>query len=198
MTKRQKIIRLVESALMIALSTVLSEFSVIKFPFGGSVTVFSQVPVLLTAYRYGTTWGIGTGLVHGVIQMLFGLANFSYVTGFTGYAVLILADYVVAFAALGLGGAFKRIIKNPTASITCGSVLATVVRFLCHFISGVTIWRESAGDLPVWKYSLEYNGGYMLPELIITVAGVVIISMLFDITSESMRVKIKPKRVKKD
>lgn len=194
MTKKQKIRRLVESAVMIALSTGLALLPVIEFPFGGSVTVFSQVPIIIIAFRYGTLWGIETGIVHGLIQMLFGLANFSYVTGFTGYAVLILADYVVAFAALGLGGAFKRVIKNSTASITCGSVLATAVRFLCHFVSGVTIWRESAGDLPVWRYSLEYNGGYMLPELIITIAGVVIISTLFDITSESMRVKIRHKK----
>lgn len=187
MTKKQKIRRLVESAVMIALSTGLTLLPVIEFPFGGSVTVFSQVPIILIAFRYGTLWGAETGLVHGLIQMLFGLSNFSYVSGFGAYLVLIFADYVVAFAALSLGGAFKKLIKNQTVSIAVGAALASLVRYLCHFISGVTIWRASAGDLPVWKYSLEYNGAYMLPELIITVVGVVIISLLFDITSENMR-----------
>ncbi len=191
MTKSQKIRRLVESGLMIALSTVLSLIPVIKFPFGGSVTVFSQVPVVLIGYRYGSSWGVKTGLVYGLIQMLFDLSYFSYVSGLFGYAVLIFADYVVAFAALGLGGMFKKTIKNQSVSIALGAAAASLVRYLCHFISGVTIWRESAGDLPVWKYSLEYNGAYMIPELIITVVGVVVITLMFDITSENIKPKIK-------
>lgn len=191
MSKSQKIRRLVESGLMIALSTVLSLIPVIEFPFGGSVTIFSQVPVVLIGYRYGVSWGVKTGLVYGLIQMLFGLSNFSYVTGLFAYAILIFADYVVAFAALGLGGVFKKTIKNQSVSIALGATAASLVRYLCHFISGVTIWGDSAGDLPVWKYSLEYNGSYMIPELIITVVGVVVITLLFDITSDNIKPKIK-------
>ena len=47
LTKKEKIRRLVESALMLALSTLLAEFAIIKFPFGGSVTIFSQVPMVV-------------------------------------------------------------------------------------------------------------------------------------------------------
>ena len=49
--------------------------------------------------------------------------------------------------------------------------LTLFLRFTCHFISGVIIfdiWCE-------WKnvplYSLCYNGGFMLPELIFTLIG---------------------------
>ena len=63
MTKQQKVRRLVESALMVALSVVLSALPVFKLPFGGSVTLFSQVPIILIGFRYGMLWGMETGLV---------------------------------------------------------------------------------------------------------------------------------------
>ena len=50
-------------------------------------------------------------------------------------------------------------------------------RFLCSFASGILIWGEYAPEgQPVWLYSLTYNGGYMLPELIITVAAAVLLA----------------------
>ena len=73
LTKKEKIRRLVESALMLALSTLLAEFAIIKFPFGGSVTIFSQVPMVFISYRYGIKWGAFAGLCMGIIQMLFGM-----------------------------------------------------------------------------------------------------------------------------
>ena len=39
-----------------------------------------------------------------------------------------------------------------------------------------SLWGEYApADTPVWLYSLTYNGGYMLPELIITAFGVFVL-----------------------
>lgn len=191
-TKKEKTRRLVESALMLALSTILSELAVIEFPFGGSVTVFSQVPMVVISYRYGIKWGAFTGLAMGVIQMLFGMGNFSYVSGITAYLILIFADYILAFGALGLGGMFKNKIKNPVLSLSLGGAAVSVIRFLCHFISGVTIWGDySGGAQAVWKYSLTYNGGYMLPELIITVIGCAVLASLFDISSSEIKIKVK-------
>lgn len=189
LTRKQKNRRIAESALMIALSTVLSVLPVVNLPFGGSVTLFSQVPVILVSYRYGVKWGIKTGLVFAVIQMITGFENFSYVSGIAAYAVLAMADYIVAFSVLGTGGMFKNKLKNQAVCLAFGSAVVTSVRFLCHFISGVTIWKAYAGDLPVWRYSLVYNGSFMIPELIITVLGVVIISSVFDLRSETIKTK---------
>ncbi len=192
LTKQQKVRRLAESGLMVALAVILSELPVIKFPFGGSVTIFSQVPVVVVAYRYGTKWGAFTGLVMGVIQMLFGLENFSYVSGIVAYLVLIFADYIIAFGALGLSGMFKNKIKNQVVSLALGGAVVSVIRFICHFISGVTIWGDySNGAQEVWEYSLEYNAGYMIPELIITVIGCVVIASIFDLSSQEIKTKIK-------
>ncbi len=189
LTKKQKIRRIVETALMLALSTILAEWAVIKFPFGGSVTIFSQVPMVVISYRYGVKWGIFSGLAMGVIQMLFGLGNFAYVSGIIAYIILILADYIIAFGALGLGGMFKNIVKKQSVSLALGGAVVSVIRFLCHYISGVTIWGDYAeGAKEVWLYSLEYNGGYMLPELIITVVGCVILGALFDFKSPDLRI----------
>ena len=189
-TKKDKIRRLVESALMLALSTILAELAVIKFPFGGSVTVFSQVPMVALSYRYGVKWGVFASLAMGVIQLMFGLENFSYVNGIDAYLILIFADYIIAFGALGLGGMFRNKIKNPAVSLALGGAVVSVIRFVCHFISGVTIWGDySNGAKSVWQYSLEYNGGYMLPELIITVVGCAVIASLFDLSSKEIKIR---------
>ena len=189
-TKKDKIRRLVESALMLALSTILAELAVIKFPFGGSVTIFSQVPMVALSYRYGVKWGVFASLAMGVIQLMFGLENFSYVNGIDAYLILIFADYIIAFGALGLGGMFRNKIKNPAVSLALGGAVVSVIRFVCHFISGVTIWGDySNGAKSVWQYSLEYNGGYMLPELIITVVGCAVIASLFDLSSKEIKIR---------
>lgn len=190
LTKKDKTRRLVESALMLALATLLAEFAVVKFPFGGSVTIFSQVPMVVVSYRYGIKWGAFTGLCMGVIQMLFGMGNFAYVSGIVAYLILIFADYIIAFGALGFGGMFKNKIKNPVSAIALGGAVVSVIRFICHFISGVTIWGDYAeGAESVWAYSFTYNAGYMVPELIITVVGCVVIASIFDLTSKEMKIK---------
>lgn len=179
--------RLAECGIMLALAVVLNEFTPIKLPYGGSVTFFSQLPIVIISYRHGVKWGLFTGLAMGIIEMMFGLANFSYVTGIVAYLILIFADYVIAFSALGLGGVFRGTIKNQALSLAAGGALVSVIRFLCHFVSGATIWGGYAEDTPVLIYSLTYNGSYMLPELIITVVGALILGSLLDLRSPRLR-----------
>lgn len=164
------------SALFIALSVVLSELiPSIEFPFGGSVTVFSMVPMCLLGIMFGTKWGIFANLVYGAVQMLFGLKNLSYATSFIAAVVIILFDYLVAYGVLGFSGIFSKKINNKLLNIVVGVLFAVFLRYVCHFITGVTVWRELA-DLPaaIW-FSITYNGGYMLPEMIITPIGAAIL-----------------------
>lgn len=186
---------LTESAIMLALSVALNELTPIQFPFGGSVTFFSQLPILIIGYRYGIRQGLLTGFTMGVVEMLFGLKNFSYVTGIGSYLILIFADYIIAFSVLGLGAMFKKKIKNQALSLAAAGAVVSVLRFVCHFVSGATIWSGYAEDTPVLIYSLTYNGGYMLPELIMTVVGALAVGSLLDLSSP----KVKPlKKEKKD
>ena len=194
LTKKQKNRRLAESALMLALSTILSELAVFSLPFGGSVTLFSQVPIILISYRYGVKWGLTTGLAMSIIQLIFGIQNFSYVSGMVAFLILAFCDYLIAFSALGLGGMFKGKIKNDILAISLGGIVVSVIRFICHFISGATIWKEYAEGAPVLEYSFTYNASYMLPELIITVVGLVILAGIFDLNSIELKTKIKKKQ----
>ena len=81
--------KLTECAIMLALATALSYITVYTLPMGGSITAFSQVPIVIIGYRHGYKWGLGTGLVYGLLQMLQGLGNFAYVSGIIAYLSLI-------------------------------------------------------------------------------------------------------------
>lgn len=189
--------RLTETAIMIALATGLSYVTMFKLPMGGSITLFSQVPIIIIGYRYGAKWGCVTGIIHGLLQMLLqGLGNFAYVKGIGAYLVLIFADYVFAFMALGLGGAmFKKLIKNQTIALGIGAFAASLLRFVCHFVSGVTIWGDYAdGWKSVWEYSAAYNGSYMAVEAIISVAAVIALSLVLDFNKVNLRKRITTKK----
>ena len=69
--------RLTESAIMLAFAAVLSEIKIIHMPYGGSVTAFSMLPLILIAYRYGVKWGLVTSATYGLIQLLLGMDNLS-------------------------------------------------------------------------------------------------------------------------
>ena len=62
-TQQTKLLRLVESGLMLAVATALSMVKVLDLPYGGSITAFSALPLLLIAYRHGTPWGLFTAFV---------------------------------------------------------------------------------------------------------------------------------------
>lgn len=183
--------RLTETAIMLAAATVLSYITPYALPMGGSVTLFSQVPIVVIGYRYGFKWGTFTGILYGILQMLLqGLGNFSYVKGIGAYLILIFFDYVLAFMCVCVGASAFRKMKYHTVGIVLGALLGSAGRFLCHFISGATIWGEYAeGWDSVWVYSFLYNGSYMLLEAIITVFGVIVLSMLFDFTKPDLKKK---------
>lgn len=179
-----------ECAVMLALATALSYVTVYTLPMGGSITAFSQVPIVVIGYRHGYKWGLGTGLVYGILQMfLQGLGNFAYVSGITAYLILILMDYLLAFMSLGLGGAlFSR--HKSAISVGAAAAVGSALRFICHFVSGVTIWGDYAGGWQnVWIYSLTYNGSYMLAECIITVVGTIALAVILDLKAKNLRRK---------
>ena len=64
--------KITTSAVLIALSAVLSMISLFKAPYGGSVTCASMVPIILIGFLYDMKWGILSGVVYAVLQMLIG------------------------------------------------------------------------------------------------------------------------------
>ena len=177
---------LAESAIMVALATVLSMLKLWESPYGGSVTVLSMSPIILLSLRRGLGVGLGAGLAHSLIQLLLGLSNVAWVPGAVGILVCILTDYILPFTLLGLGGIFRKVKFtqnegwNLFLAALLGALLVTLIRYACHIISGVAIWYELDlewyADDPThivnrygpWTFSAIYNGIYMVPEILTT------------------------------
>ena len=98
---------LVECALMIALGTVLANIKIFEMPNGGSITLLSMLPFILVSYRHGTKWGLFTGFVNSLLQMLLGFYA-PPAPGLLPLVGMILLDYVLAFTLLGLAGAIAK------------------------------------------------------------------------------------------
>ena len=60
--------QLVTCAVALALAYVTSYIKIFKLPFGGSVTLFSMLFIVLIGYWYGIKVGILTGLVYGIFS----------------------------------------------------------------------------------------------------------------------------------
>lgn len=201
--KKSNIRRLTESGMMVALATIISFVCSLipvppfNFPFGGGITIAGMLPIVLVAYLYGTRWGLLTGFVYSLIQMLLGHSTVAGLFlpveegGMQLYAALLicLIDYIIAYTALGLGGLFR---KKMTAgkALVLGCLVALGTRYLCHIVSGAIFYGACAewfftlegiyswigkavldtfqGNTLALLYSVVYNGCYMIPEMIIT------------------------------
>ena len=142
-------------ALALALCPLELDFAWLQ---GGGIDIL-MVPLVILALRRGAGWGIATGATFGILKYLLWSSG--------GYGIpSILLDYVLAYAAVGCAGFFKKGIW--------GSALATGVRFLVHFISGVTIYAIAASETVYgittaspFIYSIVYNAPYVLANGII-------------------------------
>lgn len=203
LTRTTRARRLTESGMMVALATVISFVCSLipvppfNFPFGGGITIAGMLPVILVAYLYGTRWGLLTGFVYSLIQMLLGHSTVAGLFlpveegGMQVWAALLICfiDYILAYTVLGLGGLFRKKMTSGKA-LLLGCLVALGARYLCHIISGAIFygaWAEwfftlegiydwigravldtfHGGSLAL-LYSVVYNGCYMIPEMIIT------------------------------
>ncbi|MEG0941755.1 MAG: energy-coupled thiamine transporter ThiT [Oscillospiraceae bacterium] len=164
--------RMAESAMLIAIATVLSLFTFQgPWALGGGITVCSMLPLVMLAHRHGTKWGIVSALIFSVLQLFLGISNVQYAPTFLSAAGVVLLDYILAFTVLGFSACFNNVIKNRRTAIVVGIVVTFFGRFVCHFLSGVLIWEALMPNALGWApfvWSLAYNGSYMLPEIVIT------------------------------
>ena len=179
--KRTNLVTLTECSIMIALSAVLSVVPLFEMPYGGSITLASFLPIVIIAYRHGIKCGLATAGASSLVQMLFGMKNFSYFSTWQSLVTLALLDYVVAFTVFGLAGIFRNKIKQQSAAMVTGAALASVIRYLCHVISGATVWAGlSIPTEAALLYSFSYNATYMIPESIILVLSAAYIGAALD------------------
>lgn len=173
---KKYVYKLTLSAIFVALATVLSLIKVYKLPLGGAVTLLSMLPIVMLSVMLGVKWGLGAAFVYSLAQLALDLGDV-LTWGLTPASLVgtILLDYIFAFTVLGLAGLFA---KKGYLGICIGSVLVMVLRFLCHFVSGIIIFDIWCEWDSVWLYSLCYNGSFMLPELILTTVAAVILFRL--------------------
>ena len=174
--KRPNLRAMIECAIMVALATVLSMIKLYEAPLGGSVTLLSMLPVSVLSIRLGLKWGLTGGFLYAMIQMFLDLGKvISW--GLTPAALIgcIIFDYLLAFTVIGLAGAFRSMGR---IGMILGIALALFGRFCSHLVSGTVIfdvWMPEGWGNP-FIYSVAYNGAYMLPELLFTVAAVMILT----------------------
>ena len=91
----------------------------------------------------------------------------------------ILLDYVAAFTVLGVASLFHRV----KGGMYVGTVVACVLRFVCHFISGITAFRIAAPTelfnttfANPYIYSAAYNGSFMLINMVLCLVCLYLLS----------------------
>lgn len=163
--RNKKLRALAESAVLVAVAFVLSFLEFEFWPNGGSIGV-TMVPLVVIGVRWGLLTGTGAGAVFGLIK---GLQSGGLSWGIPS----LILDYVIAFALVGLGAGLFSKKKNGALY---GIVLGTALRFIAHFISGVTLFRIASrtevlgvsfnADAFVF-YSFFYNITYMFVSLVL-------------------------------
>lgn len=179
MQKTSKTRILVECALMIALAVVLdilppSQVAKRRFRFGFHGP--DCISLLPSWYKMGTFDRFH--LLHRTDDYRIYAPPAGTVLAF---ALCILLDYVIAFTILGAADLFAKPFSNRLVGYTVGALAVTFIRFVCSFLSGILIWDSFAPEgQPVWLYSLTYNGGYMIPNMIVTAVIIALLCLAID------------------
>ena len=166
--------QLVTCAVALALAYVTSYIKIFKLPFGGSVTLFSMLFIVLIGYWYGIKVGILTGLVYGIFQCpqrrspcgIFQFLQEPYVLSF----FQVCCDYILAFGAMGLSGLFTKSRKH---GLLKAYILAILARGAFHALGGYLYWMDYMPDnFPkslTALYPIIYNYSYILLEGVLTI-----------------------------
>lgn len=162
-------------ALAVAFAAIAKYIPFLHFPQGGSIAI-AMVPLALVSYYCGAVWGTVIGMAFGALDML--------LDGYYGYTwVTIFLDYIIAFGFAGLCAIFRKgFFKKQVSSLLFGMILFGICRFLSSFLSGCIVWNTLNGEanytgflsMPIpdfslgsVAYSLTYNGGYMIPSIVL-------------------------------
>ena len=162
---------LTEAAMLIAIAQILSYLVLYKFPQGGSIDA-AMLPIILFAVRHGAPWGTLAGFVYGILQYI----------GGNGIAIdwtSMVADYLIAYALLGLGAG---LMKGRRHAMISGTLLGGFLRFLAHYVVGAVVWGKYMPETffgmtmtTPWFYSLLYNAPYMIGSIAIVLVLAVLL-----------------------
>lgn len=159
------------AGITLAMSFGLSYIKLFELPQGGSVTLFSLLPIMIFSCLYGTKKGVFVCLIYGILQAI--------QDPWIIHPAQFFLDYPIAFACIGLSGIFfntKKLERLPQVAFISGGVLAGVLRFVCHVLSGVFAFSAYADGVNPWAYSLAYNSFVFVDIALTLVIGVIVFS----------------------
>jgi len=202
--KNQRNLRImIESAAMIGLAVLLSHFKMFELPFGGSITMFSMIPLVIIALRHGLVWGLASTFVYSTAYIItsgaVGRLSGWGVAGPRNMIFCLLFDYIIAYMVIGLAGLAKPAFdKTPAKSnkifiAFAATLTVCILRYISHNISAVLVFYGLFGDPGenVLTYlvgtALAYNATYMLPETIITLAAAPAVVTILSIVGKNSR-----------
>lgn len=153
--------QLVFCAMAMAMAFVTSYFKIFMLPWGGSVTLCSMLFIVLIGNWYGVQAGILVGFSYGILQFI----QEPYVLSL----FQVCCDYVLAFAALGVSGFFRK----SSHGLVKGYIAAVFARGFFHSLGGYLYWMEYMPEnFPQALksiYPIVYNYSYLLGEALITI-----------------------------
>lgn len=160
---KQRTRKLAECAILIAMGTVLSLVK-IPFPFGGSITALSMLPLVILCVRHGMKWAFASALIYSLLQIVTGVSTVSamFLPGdnqmiWYQAVIICLIDYVLAYTAIASAALFVN--GSMSKRLCKGAALGLSLRYLCHIVSGAIFygawaewffgegWAEDAGKL---------------------------------------------------
>ena len=166
---------MVASALLVALSIVLSQITIYSFPQGGSVSLFGMLPIVICAYFFGTRRAVMCGMCVGMIDLIF--------KPYVIHPLQLLLDYPLAFGAIGLAGLIFMARKDGLIPAYLFGVLC---RYICAVISGVVFFGAYAPEgFSALTWSLWYN----VLSLAIEAAGTVVLLLIPSVRHSLKRIK---------
>lgn len=166
---------MVASALLVALSIVLTRITIYSLPQGGSVSLFGMLPIVICAYFFGTRRAVMCGMCVGMIDLIF--------KPYVIHPLQLLLDYPLAFGALGFAGLIFMAKKDGLIPAYLFGVLC---RYICSVVSGVIFFGAYAPEgFSALTWSLWYNMLYMAIEA----AGTVVLLLIPSVRSSLKRIK---------
>lgn len=149
----------IESALSGVIAYLLSLLPTMTA--AGAGANLSVIPVFIISYRRGWKFGILSGFLNGVLQIVLGRA-----------AILnfwqVFIEYMFAFALAGVAGFFASRVKStfsddkslwPTISIIgLSTFVGTLVEYFVHFLAGYFFWASFTPEgMNPWFYTFAVN-----------------------------------------
>ena len=142
-TTHTRLRTLIECALMVALGTILAQIKLFDMPFGGSVTLLSMLPFILISFRHGVKWGLFTGFINSLLQMMMGFYPPPANT-VLAYVGVVLYVYLLPLRCSALPTLLQSAFLTRRWALPAAPFGPARLRFLCSFL----VRRAAVGQLP--------------------------------------------------